>query len=247
MLVLSRKKNQSIVFPNLGITVEIVQIDSNRVKVGIEAPRNIDVVRGEIADADELLDAAEAEKRRKHDFRSKLNGVTLALHLLQRQLNAGMTADANETLARAMRMLTNLDKAAEKSEATGEAEVSTGLRALVIEDNANEREVLAGFLRVCGYEVDTVRDGIDAMLYLEKHDTPHVVLLDMQMPRMDGSKTIDLIRSNPRYADLKVFAVSGSEREAMGVSLGPEGVNGWFEKPLKPARFAEELQRCCTE
>ena len=225
-----------------------MQVDSNRVRVGIDAPRSIEVLRGELVDPEQVQGAAEAERKRIHDFLSKLNGATLALHLLQRQINAGMTADAEQTLTLALKTLTDLDKAAaSEHESKRNVASETGLRALVIEDNANERELLAGFLRVCGYEVDTVRDGIDAMLYLEKHDAPHVVLLDMQMPRMDGPKTIDLIRSNSKYANLKVFAVSGSDRVAMGVSLGEDGVNGWFEKPLKPARFAEELQRCCAE
>lgn len=247
MLVLSRKKNQTIVFPNLGVTIEIVQIDSNRVRVGVEAPRSIDVMRGELADAGQAQTSAEAESQRNHDFRSKLNGATLALHLLQRQLDAGMTADADQTLARAMQTLTDLDKNVAASTPTRPSTSATdaGRKALVVEDNPNERELLAGFLRVCGYEVDTVQDGIDAMLYLEKYGAPDVVLLDMQMPRMDGPKTIDMIRSNPKYAGLKIFAVSGSERTAMGVGFGEGGVNGWFEKPLKPARFAEELQKSC--
>ncbi len=48
MLVLSRKEEQSIVFPNLGISIEIVKVQGNRVSVGVEAPKAIRVVRGEL-------------------------------------------------------------------------------------------------------------------------------------------------------------------------------------------------------
>lgn len=49
MLVLSRHKNQEIVFPHLGITISVIQISSKRVRVGIEAPPDIAVMRGELA------------------------------------------------------------------------------------------------------------------------------------------------------------------------------------------------------
>ena len=48
MLVLSRKEDQSIVFPNLGISIEIVRVQGNKVCVGVEAPKAIRVVRGEL-------------------------------------------------------------------------------------------------------------------------------------------------------------------------------------------------------
>ena len=50
MLVLSRSKRQKIVFPSLGISVEILQISGNKVRVGIDAPTDIPVHRNEVAD-----------------------------------------------------------------------------------------------------------------------------------------------------------------------------------------------------
>ena len=50
MLVLSRSNRQKIVFPSLGITVEILQISGNKVSVGINAPRDVPVHRSEVAD-----------------------------------------------------------------------------------------------------------------------------------------------------------------------------------------------------
>ena len=86
-----------------------------------------------------------------------------------------------------------------------------------------------------------MEDGVAAMDYLASHARPDVILMDMQMPRMDGTKTISAIRSNPEYQGIKLFAVSGAEPSAMGLPSGEQGVDHWFSKPLKPAEFAQNL------
>ena len=252
MLVLSRKENQTIRFPNLGVSVEILRVEGSRVRVGVDAPKEVRILRGELETGDDAVASGgekSAHRERNHDLRNRLNSANLAMHLLQKQLEAGVVRDAEQTLSQALETFAELDRLAsgEESQPVPEQRVATQ-RALVVDDNANERELLAGYLRLCGYEVDTVQDGIDAMLYLAKHEQrPDVVLLDMQMPRMDGPNTINAIRSNPDYHAIKIFAVSGSERDALGVEIShDDGVDRWFEKPLQPAKFAEELGRECT-
>ena len=48
MLVLSRRKDETIVFPELGITVEVIRVDGNKVRLGIKAPESIRILRGEL-------------------------------------------------------------------------------------------------------------------------------------------------------------------------------------------------------
>jgi DNA-binding response OmpR family regulator len=112
-----------------------------------------------------------------------------------------------------------------------------------VEDNENESELLAGYLRTCDFHVVTARDGADALEYLAGNDKPHVMLLDMNMPRMDGRTTIGKIRSNPKCAGLKVFAVSGASPEESSVRVGPNGVDRWFTKPIRPDRLVGEINR----
>jgi response regulator RpfG family c-di-GMP phosphodiesterase len=69
-------------------------------------------------------------------------------------------------------------------------------RALLIEDNVNERELLAGYLRSYGIETTTANDGQDALDYLSLHALPDVVLLDMQMPRCNGRCFIKKVRAS---------------------------------------------------
>ena len=106
MLVLSRGRNDKIVFPNLGITVEILNIASNKVRVGVDAPPSVTVLRHELAG--EAGAAAQAESLSptrtslSHEIRNRLHAANLALHLSQKLLQANRQADAERTLQKAL-------------------------------------------------------------------------------------------------------------------------------------------------
>lgn len=243
MLVLSRKANQTIRFPNLGICVEIVRIAGGKVRVGIDAPKDVRILRGELADDLPAEPEWDVARKQRHELRNQLNSVSLALLLLQKQLDSGRSDDAERTLSEALQALERLDRlaSADATNLDSADSQSQARRALVVEDNDNERQLLAGYLQLCGYDVDAVPDGVAAMEYLAESRQPDVVLLDMQMPRMDGRKTISAIRCNPAYRGIKLFAVSGMDRESMDIPLGEHGVDRWFHKPLTPSKFAKAL------
>jgi CheY-like chemotaxis protein len=115
--------------------------------------------------------------------------------------------------------------------------------ALLVEDNPNECELLAGILRLAGMEVATAGDGADALDYLQKRTRPDVLLLDMRLPRCDGATTVRAIRQNPAYAELKIFAVAGEPAEEIALAQGTAGINRWFSKPLNPEHLLRELHR----
>jgi CheY-like chemotaxis protein len=128
-----------------------------------------------------------------------------------------------------------------RSQPAATASPSRTCRTLVVEDDANECELLAGFLRVSGFDVATSGDGAAAMDYLASHDRPDLILLDMIMPRFDGRATIASIRENPKLANLKVFAISGTSPGDFGVPTGPRGVDRWFSKPINPEALLQEI------
>ena len=241
MLVLSRRQNDSIVFPNLGITVQVVRISGNSVRIGVNAPDGVTVLRHEIAKNQGIMpstgDFRFPAKELSHRARNRLNSAMLALHLLQKQLHLDHTADAMKTLDKALLELASLDQKSSQEA----AKPNKGVRALLVEDDANESELLAGFLQASGLSVDTAADGCKAIDYLSHHKRPDVVLLDMHMPRCDGPATISAIRENPRLKGLKIFAVSGSEPAECGVSVGPQGADRWFSKPIDPRRLVGQI------
>ncbi|MEX1040313.1 MAG: response regulator [Pirellulaceae bacterium] len=256
MLILSRKQNQRILFPNLEITIEILRVSGSAVKVGVEAPSNVRVLREEVVDTAELEGITEAARTQRHTLRNRMNTANLALHLAQKHLNQEQYVDAEKSLRRALSELTTLDSlvASSASATTGKpaanppesgqtvSETEKKPQALIAEDNSNERELLAAYLRLSGYEVAGVSDGVEALEYLARNPLPDVFLLDMDMPRMSGQETIAAVRSKPEYKDLKIFVVSGSERKEL-TDDSSRRVDHWFSKPIAPPAFVRELNR----
>ena len=249
MLVLSRKRDQSVHFPNLGIKVEILQVNGKTVKVGVDAPQDIAILRGEIAEAENRQASAQDQptsqsRKERHELRNRLHAAKLALHLLQRQLDAGKSEKAERTLSRALNALGSLDDMAAEPVAIRKELAKEGkCRALIVEDNPNERNLMVGFLEICGYQVDAVEDGAAALAFLAENDHPDIVLLDVNMPRMDGPSTVSAIRSNPQYNDIKLFMVSGEDRDTVNLTEGAQGIQHWFSKPLEPKAFVNDLAK----
>lgn len=242
MLVLSRRENDKIVFPHLGIAVEVLRIAGRSVRLGVSAPAHVRVLRHELAEEAvlESLALPAGVPMSHHRLRNRLNSAAIGLALVRKQLEHGRVTDADATLERVLAQFQSLEDALSAAPPNGER---SERRALLVEDDANERELLAGFLQMSGFRVDGVADGCDALDYLAEHEPPDVVLLDMQMPRCDGPMTIHRIRQNPAYAGLRVFAVSGRVPGDMGVSVGPAGVDRWFCKPLNPQSLVQEINR----
>lgn len=257
MLVLSRKQNQAVRFPNLGISVRVCQISGNKARIGVDAPDDVVILRDELCDS--ALDRTKLQQQR-HDRRNNLNRAHVALGLVQRQLEHGLTEDAQATLNTALDALEKLDNAVSQTqaespigpnvsiEATSPArtDMDSGTdskrRALIVEDNDNERELLAGYLRLSGFKVDTASNGLEAIKQLTNAtELPQVVILDMRMPKLDGAKTVSNIRHREDIKHLRLFALSGTSPQEMNVSVGPRGVNRWFEKPINPHRLVEQI------
>lgn len=250
MLVLSRRQDDKVVFPNLGITVKVLRLRGNVVRLGIDAPSDVKILREEIAGQPTASVADDPDtdpeiRRLRHELHNRLHTAKAALNVLQRKLGTGGATDGETALQRALSELAALDRSVSLKSESSAASVGEkpARRALVVEDNPHERELLAGCLRMSGYIVDAVEDGLAAMRYLAEKAKPDCVLLDMRMPRLNGPKTVSAIRGNPKYAGIKLFAVSGSRRDEFELRSGKRGVDRWFQKPLDPSALLAELDR----
>ena len=245
MLVLSRKQNEKIIFPNLGVTVQILRVAGKTVCVGVDAPREVKILRDELAPQGTPPAAAlrrPDEKELRHALRNQLNLASLALHVVRRKLELGQLDDAEATIDKALKQLEDLDRQVGLvTPGVSRAAATQRPRALLVEDDANECELLAGYLRMSGFDVDTADNGRQAMDVLSHTPRPDVVVLDMRMPQLDGPGTVLSIRSSPLLHDLKVFAVSGTPQAEVAVTLGRDGVDRWFAKPLNPAQLVDAM------
>lgn len=242
MLVITRRSTDKISFPQLGITVHFIRVQGSSAKVGVDAPRDIVIVRDEVADDEAALTKlreqwARLPKEVRHEIRNELHSVSVGLHLLREQYRSGLENDAEETFTMIHEAVSRIDnnevlKRPDKG-AKGTKTTLPGT-VLVVDDNDNEREMLAGFLRLQGHPVVCLRDGIEAIDYLESHDAPEVVLMDMRMPNCDGGSAVRRIRKSDRHSGMRIFAISGTEPSENSLEIGDEGVNRWFRKPLNP-------------
>ncbi|MGI9515823.1 MAG: carbon storage regulator [Pirellulaceae bacterium] len=115
MLVLTRREDQKVLFPNLGIAVEVVAIQGNTVRLGIDAPRDIRVVRSELELFPEppespANDSCAGKIPAAHELRNSLNAANMAIHLAQNQMQQGLSERAEEALDHALACLRAVDE-----------------------------------------------------------------------------------------------------------------------------------------
>jgi len=243
MLVLSRKENEKVLFPHLGIALQVLRLGGGKVRLGIEAPDDVSVVRHEIASEEQLAEFAERLKQTaksgNHAVRNRLHSTLLGLCLVQKQLSRNMIEDAEDSLLQLIETMKGLD-----AEIAGDKQRETRCyrrKALVVEDNSNERRLLTSYLALSGFEVESVDDGVKALDYLASHERPDAVVMDMHLPRLGGAAAVGVLRSDPRFRGLKVYAVSGMDQSELHLPVGPEGVDHWFTKPLDPRQLVERI------
>jgi carbon storage regulator CsrA len=253
MLVLSRGRNDKVVFPTLGISVEILRVSGNKVRLGIDAPAEIPVHRHEVSERIEANGEAgqhalklpnsreTSQARLTHAMRNRLNAAALGLHLLHKSIEIGNLSDCEATILKIFNELKKIETELENAPPSNPSQEHAHHCALVVEDDDNVRELLAGYLRVSGFEVETAADGLQAMVRMTEK-APDVVLLDILLPKFDGRRTINAIRSNPDYKKTKLFAVTGTKPEDMDISVGPNGVDRWFTKPLNQTKIQTLLE-----
>jgi CheY-like chemotaxis protein len=177
----------------------------------------------------------------RHQLRNELNSLSIALHLFKQEVDAGYHQDAQATFEKLVEHIERLGAEQPATNQACRAEKDVESTALLVEDQPNEREMLAGFLRLHGYQVATAANGLEAIEHLESNEKPSVVLIDMRMPRCDGPTTIRRIRENPAFDAVKIFAISGSTPEENRMDAKKEGVDGWFMKPLNPKSLVDAM------
>jgi demethylmenaquinone methyltransferase/2-methoxy-6-polyprenyl-1,4-benzoquinol methylase len=209
-----------------------------------QVPRTAKMDRMKLDKTDERSeqqDAGEMPTREQvHELRNRLYAASLAFRAICRMLDDGKSTAAR---AAAEAMLANLsDELHDSHERNVGRCVSNSdgdaQRVLLVEDDDMEAHLLSDYLTERGYEVTRAKDGIDALRRLNDGPLPEVVLLDMNMPRLDGPKTITSIRMSDRLKDLTLIAVSGTDATSADMQRARRNVNLWITKPADPERIA---------
>jgi two-component system, sensor histidine kinase and response regulator len=118
-----------------------------------------------------------------------------------------------------------------------------GVRVLVVEDNAINQQIATELLKSVGVIVDTADNGRSAITKLASGHEYDVVLMDLQMPEMDGYAATEAIRADPSFTGLPIVAMTAhamaEERERCLAS----GMNDHISKPIDPDALFAALAR----
>ncbi|TPQ28119.1 PAS domain S-box protein [Methylomonas koyamae] len=119
-----------------------------------------------------------------------------------------------------------------------------GVRVLVVDDSDINREVAKGILEADGAIVDTACDGQDALEWLRVHpDTVDIILMDLQMPRLDGYAATRIIREDERWRELPIVALTAGAFQELRDAAQASGMSDFVAKPFNVAQMMETIQR----
>ncbi len=118
-------------------------------------------------------------------------------------------------------------------------------RVLVVEDNAVNRKVAVALLDNLGYITDTANDGVEAVEALSRSDYD-VVLMDCQMPRMDGYEATARIRATEHDKHTPIVAMTASAMSSDRDRCLAEGMDDYLSKPIDRAALSRTLDRYVT-
>jgi CheY-like chemotaxis protein len=112
----------------------------------------------------------------------------------------------------------------------------------VVDDHVDTREGFAEYLRESGFDVQTAGDAGELRSLLEAA-TPAAVLMDVQMPRVDGWTLTREIKANARTRNVRVLVVSASVTDGFRRTADAAGADALIGKPCDPQRIVSELSR----
>jgi carbon storage regulator CsrA len=238
MLVLSRRTNEKIVFPNIDTTIQIVAIRPGVVRVGIDAPPAVAVHREEILDADKRASLPRWVGPAAAAPLDTIHARAVALHQHLEHLRSVVPAEQLAALQTELDTLTDELDTVRMLPLTAVPRVRQPAKALVVEADLNERELLAGVLRLGGLEVATATDSATALNYLRQQPTD-VVLVDV-LPT-GSTSLIHAIREEARNSAVRIFALTDALPDQPHLDPQRLDVNRWLAKPLNPEVLLREL------
>ncbi len=116
------------------------------------------------------------------------------------------------------------------------------LSVLLVEDNPRNLKLARDVLEYAGFAVTSVTTGEEA-LPAARLGMPDVILMDLQLPGIDGHAALELLRADPRTAGIPVVAVSAFAMRADRERALGSGFDGYLEKPISVRDLPDQVRR----
>lgn len=114
-------------------------------------------------------------------------------------------------------------------------------RVLVVEDQLENRNLMAYLLRAFAHEVTTADDGAEG-LTAARQDRPDLMVIDIQMPVMDGFELVAALKADPELAPIPAVAVTALAMVGDRDRILAAGFDGYLSKPIDATTFVGELE-----
>ena len=115
-------------------------------------------------------------------------------------------------------------------------------KILLVEDNERNRKLVRTILEFRGHEVIECEDGAPSLELARAHK-PALVLMDIQLPTMDGITALGRLRADPDTASIPVVAVTASVTPGERERVVAAGFNGYVAKPIDVSTFGDMVDR----
>ena len=111
---------------------------------------------------------------------------------------------------------------------------------LIVEDEPNNRELEKTLLKRGGYAVLEAEDA-ESGLQIAEDEKPDVILLDWQLPNIDGLQALQILQNNPNTKNIPCIIVTASATEEQIKTLKASGACGYITKPINTRTFVDQI------
>jgi len=118
----------------------------------------------------------------------------------------------------------------------------SSLKILTIDDSRTMRDMLRLALVGAGYRVVQAVDGLDGLAVLER-EAPHLVITDINMPKMDGYGFIEEARRTKSFRAIPILVLTTESDPVKKQRARDAGATGWIVKPFDPVKLVEIVRR----
>ena len=123
--------------------------------------------------------------------------------------------------------------------------MSGGKRILVIEDTEDNRRIIRDLLTNAGYELLEATTGVEGVQMATDH-RPDLILMDIQLPEMDGYQATRRIREDPACAGIPIIAVTSYALSGDETKTREAGCDGYVAKPFSPRQLLAKVREFLT-
>jgi chemosensory pili system protein ChpA (sensor histidine kinase/response regulator) len=153
---------------------------------------------------------------------------------------ATILGDGSVVLILDMAAISRMTMLEQKSDAVGKPKQSDRTVVMVVDDSITVRKVTTRLLERNNYQVLTAKDGVDAMGQLQEH-IPDMMLLDIEMPRMDGFELATHMRNDARLRNVPIIMITsrtGDKHRDRALAIG---VNHYLGKPYQESDLLDSI------